>query len=523
MGKMTEPAPPSPTPAHCARVARWEWIAMLGLTLVCVALGSRNLGVVSIWHDEAVQISVARHIVENGWPALPTGAFYPSALAYNYLLAAAIALFGDSPEVARAPSALIAALNVVLTWRLLRALTGPGPALLSALLLALSPWHLAWAREARFYQLQALGHLLALIGTWQGFEARDVWRAVAWALLAVLGYFLAFLSSFQGIILLGSIGLFATWLFVAQPEARGRAVAAIAIAGMAGLFSLSLLFWNPNPVDQAAIFQTGLGGNMPDPQRLVRWYYLRWLGDNLSTGFLASSFVGTAWALWRYRSRGLFLVLAFWVPLLVLTFLIGYRRDRFLFFAYPQYVALSALGVSALISCIAWGLHGWRRWAVSALAGLFLLRLALSFVYLTGDSLEVAAGSHTTLAAQHPQWAKPTAYLRERMEGRALLTTTFITAHYHLGRADEWFPNRYTRWEEQEAGTPGLGSLAELQDYIARHPRGYFVAEHVRFEMWRHHGDLLEDLGREVAWVQEHLRRIDEASSADVTVYAWGD
>ncbi len=260
---------------------------------------------------------------------------------------------------------------------------------------------------------------------------------------------------------------------------------------------------------------------MPDPQRLIRFYYFHWLGWNLSLGYLVLAFAGTFLLPWLERRRGLFLALAFWTPLLVLTFLVGYRRPRFMYFAFPLYTVLFSY---SLVRLAAW-LPRFRRSpahaAVALLLALFLARLAVSSVTLAGDSLEIAAGADLTLARRHPQWKKPCEWLKRHAGDSTILATTYLPVRYYAGRVDNWFPNRYQRWEKQESGMEGLNNLEELRDFLQKHREGYFIAEQARFEYWQYHGDLAPTLGREVAWVTGHMTRVEEASSEDVTVYRW--
>ncbi|MBN2307691.1 MAG: hypothetical protein JXR94_01895, partial [Candidatus Hydrogenedentes bacterium] len=70
-------------------------------------------------------------------------------------------------------------------------------------------------------------------------------------------------------------------------------------------------------------------------------------------------------------------------------------------------------------------------------------------------------------------------------------------------------------WEHIDSGLPGLAGVEELAAFMAEHPRGYFLAEWRRFGHWKFLAD-------DVRWVEEHMIRLDDASSPDVTVYAWG-
>ena len=57
---------------------------------------------------------------------------------------------------------------------------------------------------------------------------------------------------------------------------------------------------------------------------------------------------------------------------------------------------------------------------------------------------------------------------------------------------------------------------------MQQHPRGYFLAEWWRFER-NYRGAPWADFSEDIAWVQSNMRRVDEASTSDVTVYAWGE
>ena len=165
----------------------------------------------------------------------------------------------------------------------------------------------------------------------------------------------------------------------------------------------------------------------------------------------------------------------------------------------------------------AWG----TRMAV-LLVLLFTARLGVSGAKLTGDSIETARGAHTTLARRHPQWREPCLYIRAHGEDAVVVTTTYLPTLYYAGRVDNWYPAAYIGGESLESGMDGLKSLADFQRYVAEHPKGFFVAEWWRFSRNAVIKDLTDDLAAEVAWVEENLAKVEEASTQDVTLYAWG-
>lgn len=502
-------------------VARWEWGAVAVLAVLSLALGLPNLAAPSLWHDELVHVYVAKNIADTGWPALPSGNFYPSSTAYNYLLALFVRVLGDDAFSVRLPSVLLGGLNTALVFFLCRAWLGRSTALWAAFFFATSPWQVGWARQARLYEFQITSYLLMLGLAWRFFTVPAPKSAPRFGAGAILAYITGLLTSFHSILYLGPPGAFAIFSLIRNRALKSRWSAAIATCTVLGLLTIASFYFNPNPVDRAAVFETGIGGRLLDQLRTDRYYYFRFLGGNLSLGFFLLALFGSAALLLRRDPRTFWVLLAFWVPVLILTYLVGYRRHRFMFFAYPVYIMIYAHGLVVLLALVREYRRSLLHGAVALLGVLFLARLAYSQVQLVGDSLETAAGTHTTLATSHPQWKKPTDWVRINRTDEAILTTTFLPAYYYLGHVDNWFPNRYTKWEYQESGMEGLGSLEELKAFLAEHPRGYFLAEYARFTQWRHYGALVQDLGREVDWVEAHMTFVEEASSEDVHVWRW--
>lgn len=512
-----------------------EAVGVAACVALALALALPHLGAPSLWHDELVHVFVAKSVAAGEGARLPSGVFYPNAWGYSQLLGAVIALLGDAEWAVRLPSALISGVNVLLLYLLARRWFGGRVAFLAALFLASSPWHVAWARQARFYELQVLCHLVFTYGAWEFLQSRAPRRMAAYGVLMATAYLMGMLCSFHSILFLGA-PLVLTTLLIAQewvryrqqrrtPEPDASPLLNTAIVflggGVLGVLTMLALYLNPNPVDQQAVFH-GLGPELVDPYRLVREYYLRWLGENLGAGCLVVALLGFACMLYRRDRQGLFAVLAFIVPLLVLTFLIGYRRPRFIFFAYPFYVLALAYGLWMLARCARWWAGERALWPLAAMALLLLARVSWTLVLLLGDSIGTAMGDRFTLAATHPEWRRAGAWVQEHRDGHAVLSTTYLASRYYVGVTDDWFPNRYLPGEVQESGKPGLGSLKELQAFVAAHPKGYFISELGRFERWVDHGHIRHEIEPEVFWVREHMRRIDEASTGDVIVYEWG-
>ena len=501
---------------------RWEWALVFLAFGVALALGFQNLGVPSLWHDELVHAYVGKSIAETGNPALPSGVPYFSGTTINVILAGAIRAWGMTEITLRAPSVLLSGVNVVLTFLLIRALLGTPTALLAAFMLAVCPWTVAWAREARFYSLQQTLYLATVLSFWALSESQCPRQAVRAGAFFAIAFALGILTSFHSILFLGGIGAFVVLMALYDGNARSHWVGLTAFIGASGLLALGGLALMMNALDREAVLDRGgLGGEMIDDARALRLYYTHWLRLNLSNGFFAVALFGFAAMLAREGRRGLFSALAFWAPIVILTFLIGYRRPRFMFFAFPFYVAATSYGIVVVAAWLRKPKPSWPSRAVATLLLLFAARLAWSSILLVGDTLETASGAHTTLARRHPQWKEPCAYVKEHRGDAAVLSTTYLPALYYVGHVDNWYPARDVWWEIDESGMNDLKHLEDLQGFVADHPRGYFLAEWWRFER-NVAGMPWSDFSRDIDWVQANMRRIDEASSEDVTVYAWG-
>lgn len=503
-------------------IYRWEWTLVGGATLLALLLGFSNLGKPSLWHDELVHVFVAKSIAATGEPLLPSGKPYASGAAFNYLLGGAIALFGDSERAVRAPSVIIHACNVLLTFLVLRSLLGKGPALVAAYSLALSPWTVAWSREANFYCLQQFCYVLFVGATWRLTESVERKRLASSSIAAACTYLLGVFSSFHSILFLACTGCYAFVRLIHNRNLRSRwlglCIATLVVGGATyAIYRMTFSWMDYEVLVRNARFGALLFDSAAPQNYGGLYYYFRFLFANLSTGYYLLALFGFAAMIVREGRQGVFVALAFWAPVLVLTFLIIYRMHRFMYFAYPFYIAGHAYGLIVLVSFLRTANASWRRSLAAILVLAFLGVLSLSTGRLVADSLEVAKGSHETLARLHPRWREPCAYVRQHAADAAVVSTTYLPALYYVGRCDSWFPSRTTRYEAEESGFDGLAGVDDLERFMREHPKGYYIAEYHRLHLYRN-----DKLKEDVDWVEKNLRYISEASNEDVLVYSWG-
>ena len=140
---------------------RWDCIGPLAAIL---ALGGLvrlyGIGAKGLWLDEAFSIWMARHPLADmlGWVARIDQ--HPPL--YYILLHGWLAL-GDGEAQVRALSALCSVLTIPVIYLLGRRLGDHATGLLAALLLAVSPFHVHYAQEARMYALLGLEAALVML------------------------------------------------------------------------------------------------------------------------------------------------------------------------------------------------------------------------------------------------------------------------------------------------------------------------------------------------------------------------
>jgi hypothetical protein len=127
-------------------------LLLLAITLLGWGLRSYAIGRKGLWLDEAFSVWL-------GWQRLPEMWGWIARLDQHpplyYTLLNLWMRLGDDASSVRLLSAVVGTLTIPVIFLLGRRLTGPGTGLLAALLLAISPFHVRFAQEARMYTLLA--------------------------------------------------------------------------------------------------------------------------------------------------------------------------------------------------------------------------------------------------------------------------------------------------------------------------------------------------------------------------------
>lgn len=273
----TRAQPAAPTGPESFVAARWERMLAIGL-LVLAALRFLSLGHFGLWIDEALTLHDAAEFSRG------TAHQFPFGLAATWT---AVQAFGPSSEwVLRLAPAIFGALGLVACVWAFEPAVGRRRALVVALLVGLSSWHLFWSQSARAYTLALavtlLGAGLVVRACIQASPARFV--------LGLLTVTLAGFAHPSAALLAPALAFGA---FLADPRRRRFAwrPSPWILAGLVVIALAALGGW-ANSVWQAYVERKS-GGDALHLVLTCGWYF---------TPLLSAAALAGAWLAWRRRS-----------------------------------------------------------------------------------------------------------------------------------------------------------------------------------------------------------------------------
>lgn len=160
---------------------------VVGLTLLAAVIRLVRLGTESFWIDEVSEARTASLIATQGWRAI---ASRDNVSPLSHVVLAGVQhVFGRSEVAARVPGALAGVVLVPVAYALGRRLFGTRVGLIAAALVAVSPYAVWYARDARMYSYLALISALYL-WCFIGFVAHATRRnAIGLVLLGIAGLY----------------------------------------------------------------------------------------------------------------------------------------------------------------------------------------------------------------------------------------------------------------------------------------------------------------------------------------------
>jgi len=399
--------------------------------MFCLALAARlfRLGQWSFWPDEVFSFGAKSDGFNDG--------LLLRSLATD-LIKLAVQWLGPSEWSARLVPALIGALSVPLLYLLLRrGLSRPG-ALMAGALLAISPWHLYWSQNARFYTLLFLFFNAGLLLFYLGLERDRPWMMLASLLLFGL-------AARERLAALMGMPALVVYL-IALPLLGFERPKGLNWRNLLIFFGPALVAGLVMVLPYARNFSgwsTGFGWRNNDPLFLVAgtMYYV---GLPLAVFGAGSGLL----AVLRKNRLALLLLLTAVLPLLVIMgiSLVQYAANRYIFFSLFSWVALGGLGMQMLLE------HLPRPAQVAGLvvaAALLAASAGDAFLYFT-----VQKGNRD-------DWRSALQFIGERAQpGDSIVIRDMDIVNYYVG---EGRLNILT-WDAEPP--PGTGRVWYVEDMI---------------------------------------------------------
>jgi mannosyltransferase len=334
--------------------------AVLGsIILIATLMRFYKLGEWGFWIDEAFTLFYLHARLHELW----------TPLSFR-LIALTIGVLGVSDWSARLAPALIGIVTIPILYFPTRKLFGPGVALLAVALIALSPWHLHWSQNARFYSALLLFYTLGAFAFYHWLERDRFIYLVAAGIFLLLATMERMNALFFGpaaavyflvVSLVPSFGKPAgfRWrnlLLLAAPVIL-FVFYQVVVAGM--LTSLNLNIFgrahNPLRVLFSVIYDVGLP-------------------------LFITGFMGGVYLLVKKNRTGLYIFLGALVPVLLLVLMAPFTQafSRYVFMTLPFWAILGAVAVKEVFSQIH---KSGRIVAVSLLLILFAEPISQNVLY----------------------------------------------------------------------------------------------------------------------------------------------
>jgi mannosyltransferase len=320
-----------------------EIVLVVAVSLLGAGLRFYKLGEWSFWIDELFTIGrIQAHFssaeaIRNNIP--PAATWLPLSLL---LTSGALRILGISEWSSRLVPALIGILSIPALYLPIKKVFSSRVGLIAALLLAISPWHLTWSQNARFYTAMLLLYSLSLLAFYLGLERNRPWVIV----LGLLLFYLALSERLTAAFLVPTVAVYLILLrflsFGKPPGLRRRILLLLFIPVVAGCI-----------VEGHALVTTGTSRLFGD----LSWFLLYRNYTPLKLMSVISYDIGVplmclatfgAYYLLKQRSRiGLLLVIGVVLPLVLLLplSLFMFTEDRYVFGTLPGWTVLAAVAI----------------------------------------------------------------------------------------------------------------------------------------------------------------------------------
>jgi mannosyltransferase len=322
---------------------RYELGLLVAITLLALVLRFYKLGEWSFWIDEIFTIGRIRahynsvDAIVHNIPPITT--WLPLSLL---LTSSALNLLGVSEWSSRLVPAIIGILSIPALYFPIKKIFNSRVGLISVLLLAISPWHLAWSQNARFYTALMLLYSLALLAFYFGLERDRPWNIV----LSLVLFYLALSERLTAAFLVPTVALYLVLLRVLPFEKPSGLNRRIMLLLLVPVIAGGL-------VEGYTLAKTGTSVLFGD----LSWFLLHHkyttlklaslISFNISFPILCLAAFGGYYLMTQKSRIGLLLLIGVVLPpaLLLLMSLVMFTEDRYVFVTLPGWTVLAAVAV----------------------------------------------------------------------------------------------------------------------------------------------------------------------------------
>ena len=482
------------------KAAYWSAAVLVApLFLLALYIYGHGLGKRSLSIDELYHVYAADSLNRDGTFALPSGRPYERAAPYTYAVGLSFKYLGVSEFSARIPSVLFGLLYLALFFRLVDTSFGRGAAVLSALLVVLSPLEVYYARECRFYSLLQVSYLVLVYSFFKLFEtfreaqpawdSRRVRKLVLLSLVfAVAGYLCLKMQAFGTLLFLPSVALFVVFTLIntffarrsAPPLKFALTAAGVLATAVAGLYlSTELLgaafFQSFTYVPRWASYFAG-----------DRLFYFRVLYHQNALLCLLVP-VGALLAMRGNAAGALYFGSLFAAPFMILSFL-PLKQDRLLHHVYPFALVLISVCIvvsfGKIMEILRLRTGGPKRWMTALLLIGTITALAANTAF--------AYGRFKISFPPTPGWKETCSSLRSGISGDDIVVTdNSIAVRHYLGRVDYVMDenlleiskqagcrDRSGRWRDYYTDAVHITSIGELMELAGGGKRAWILLGH---------------------------------------------
>lgn len=329
---------------HSEDHAPYHLVLLILITMIAGAIRFYRLGAWSFWVDEIFTLNNAEDIFQSGF--LDVLISHPISVT---LIRVTLEALGTNEWSARLIPAVIGVVSIPILYVPVRNIWGPAVALGAVFLLAISPWHLYFSQNARYYTALMLFYMLAFFAFYFGLEKNRSWYLLA----ALVFLWLAFRERLFALLFLpvvaGYIGALYILPFERPAGLRIKRVLTVTgvIGGLAGAYLLYDAFVT-GPESRSlvnALFAKFFG----QPDWIPRWL-LTGAVHSMGVPVAGLALYGSIHVLWQRSRAGLYVVMGAFVPLVTLMVLAPFARTttHYALMILPCWMILAALGVRDL-------------------------------------------------------------------------------------------------------------------------------------------------------------------------------